>query len=123
MQQRVGLARALVTEPRYLLMDEPFGALDEQTRRILQDDLIRVWERFRQTVVFVTHSMDEAAYLADRIVIISPRPGRIAEIVEVKLDRPRSDRTRKLPQFTELVEHVWESVRDYNVVNASEAVV
>ncbi len=120
MQQRVGLARALATQPRYLLMDEPFGALDEQTRRILHDDLIRVWEKFRQTVVFVTHSMDEAVYLADRVVIMSPRPGRIAEIVTVGLGRPRDSETRKMPEFTALVEHVWDRLRDYNVVEATE---
>jgi NitT/TauT family transport system ATP-binding protein len=120
MQQRVGLARALATQPRHLLMDEPFGALDEQTRRILQDDLIRVWEQLRQTVVFVTHSMDEAVYLADRVVIMSPRPGRIAEIVPIDLERPRDDLTRRSPRFIQLVEHVWERLRELNVVDAVE---
>jgi ABC-type nitrate/sulfonate/bicarbonate transport system ATPase subunit len=121
MQQRVGLARALVTKPRHLLMDEPFGALDEQTRRILQDDLIRLWGEQRQTVVFVTHSMDEAIYLADRVVVMSPSPGRIVEIVDVDLPRPRTDATRREPRFTDLVEHVWSRLREYNTVERTEA--
>ncbi len=120
MQQRVGLARALTTRARHLLMDEPFGALDEQTRRILQDDLIRVWEQLRQTVVFVTHSMDEAVYLADRVVIMSSRPGRIAEVVPIDLERPRDDLTRRSPRFIQLVEHVWSRLREFNVVDSAE---
>jgi NitT/TauT family transport system ATP-binding protein len=118
MQQRVGLARALITQPRHLLMDEPFGALDEQTRRILQDDLVRLWGEQRQTVVFVTHSMDEAIYLADRVVVMSPGPGRIVEVVDVDLPRPRNDATRQLPRFTDLVEHVWSRLREYNTVES-----
>jgi ABC-type nitrate/sulfonate/bicarbonate transport system ATPase subunit len=114
MQQRVGLARALAVEPRVLLMDEPFGALDEQTRRILQEELLAIWERRRLTVVFITHSMEEAVLLGDRVVLMSPRPGRIAEIVPVEIPRPRSadlDGLGRSPEFTAITSHLWESLR------------
>ncbi len=113
-QQRVGLARALAVEPRVLLMDEPFGALDEQTRRILQEELLGIWERNQITVVFITHSMDEAVLLGDRVVLMSPRPGRIAEIVPVGLPRPRSSDVGGLeqsPEFTAITQRLWESLR------------
>jgi NitT/TauT family transport system ATP-binding protein len=114
MQQRVGLARALAVEPDVLLMDEPFGALDEQTRRILQEELLSLWERRRLTVVFITHSMEEAVLLGDRVVLMSPRPGRIAEIVPVDLPRPRSADVGGLersPEFTAITSRLWESLR------------
>jgi ABC-type nitrate/sulfonate/bicarbonate transport system, ATPase component len=95
MQQRVGLARALAVNPRILLMDEPFGALDEQTRRLLQEQLLRLWEEQRKTVVFVTHSMDEAVMLGDRVMLMTPRPGRVKEMIDVPLQRPRSPQVEK----------------------------
>jgi NitT/TauT family transport system ATP-binding protein len=111
MQQRVGLARALAVDPAILLMDEPFGAVDAQTRRVLQADLLTLLERTRKTVVFVTHSMDEAVRLGDRVVLMTPRPGRIQEIVEVPLPRPRPDDLEKHPVFIELKEYLWSQLR------------
>jgi NitT/TauT family transport system ATP-binding protein len=111
MQQRVGLARALAVNPRILLMDEPFGALDAQTRNLLQADLERIWEADHKTVIFVTHAMDEAVFLSDRVVILSPRPGRLHEIVDVDLPRPRGDEIRKHPRFVELTSYIWDALR------------
>lgn len=99
MQQRTGLARALATQPRMLVMDEPFGALDAQMRTLLQDELLRVCGIVKSTVLFVTHSIDEAVYLSDRIVIFSARPGRPVADVPVDLPRPRSDEIRASPEF------------------------
>lgn len=114
MQQRVGLARALAVEPSVLLMDEPFGALDEQTRRLLQEELLRIWEQTRTTVIFITHSMEEAVILGDRVVIMRSRPGEIDEIVPVPLERPRSakvDSVERSPEFVSITSTLWERLR------------
>jgi NitT/TauT family transport system ATP-binding protein len=111
MQQRVGLARALAVDPDILLMDEPFGSIDAQTRTILQNDLLRIWDAARKTVLFVTHAMDEAVFLSDRVAIMATRPGRIAEVMAIDLPRPRTDATRKDPRFVELTTHVWDRLR------------
>ena len=113
MRQRVGIARALVSEPQILLMDEPFGAIDAMTREAMQAELERIIQSTRQTVVFITHSVDEAITLADRVVVISFRPGQIREIVEVGLPRSRfQESTKRDPAFIELREHVWGLLRD-----------
>jgi NitT/TauT family transport system ATP-binding protein len=111
MQQRVAIARALSFEPRILLMDEPFGALDEMTRERLNDAVLRIWERTGTTIVFVTHSIPEAVYLSSKIVVMSARPGRIAAIVDVDLPRPRADEVRETASFFESVTHVRELLR------------
>jgi NitT/TauT family transport system ATP-binding protein len=108
MRQRVGLARALVTEPRLLLMDEPFAAVDAMTREIMQDELSRIVAETGQATVFITHSVDEAITLGDRIAVVTSRPGRIKEIIPVDLPRPRSRDSRHLPGFQELRDRVWE---------------
>jgi NitT/TauT family transport system ATP-binding protein len=113
MQQRVGLARALVRQPEILLMDEPFGALDAQTRTVLQDELLALWDRVKSTVLFITHDLDEAIYLSDRVVIMSRRPGRIKQVLEVKLPRPRvSYDARAEPEFARLRHVAWQSIKE-----------
>ncbi len=107
MQQRCGLARALSVEPRVLLMDEPFGAVDAQTREILQFEMLRIWKARPTSMVFVTHSIDEAVLMGDRVIVLKGRPSRVDEIVEVDLPRPRDRATLLLPRFAELREHVW----------------
>jgi NitT/TauT family transport system ATP-binding protein len=103
MQQRCGLARALTKDPKVLLMDEPFAAVDMQTREFLQDELLKVWHDIRTTVIFVTHSIDEAIYLGDRVVVMSPRPGRIVADMAIDLPRPRyTSDVKALPRFGEL---------------------
>lgn len=110
MQQRCGLARALSVEPRVLLMDEPFGAVDAQTREILQLELLRIWEQSRTTMVFVTHAIEEAVLMGDRVLVMKGRPSRVHEVVEVDLPRPRDRTTLLLPRFAELREHVWSTL-------------
>jgi NitT/TauT family transport system ATP-binding protein len=113
MRQRVAIARALAVDPDLLLMDEPFGALDEQTRLILQEELLRIWEQTGKTVVFITHSIDESLTLADRIVVMSAHPGRVKEIIEVPFARPRElTAVRSDPAFASLFTRIWTSLRD-----------
>ncbi len=112
MQQRVGLARVLAIDPVVILMDEPFGALDAQTRELMQEELLRIWNQEKKTVIFITHSIDEAIYLADRVVVMSARPGRIAEILRVDIPRPRWERdVRGTKAFAELRAHIWKELR------------
>jgi NitT/TauT family transport system ATP-binding protein len=110
MQQRVAIARALSFDPSLLLMDEPFGALDEMTRERMNMELLRIWEASRSTVVFVTHSIAEAVFLSTRVVVMSPRPGRISNVVTVDLPQPRTATTREEPRFFELVTDVREAL-------------
>jgi NitT/TauT family transport system ATP-binding protein len=107
MRQRVGIARAFVANVPLLLMDEPFGSLDAQTRRVLQDELLRIWRDHRKLVVFVTHDIEEAVLLGDRILVMSGRPGRILEEIPVPLERPRDLMSREKPDVSELRWHIW----------------
>jgi NitT/TauT family transport system ATP-binding protein len=111
MQMRVAIARALAFEPALLLMDEPFGALDEMTRERLNIELLEIWRRMQSTVVFVTHSISEAVFLSTRVIVMSPRPGRIAGSVVVDLPQPRTNDTREATRFFELVTEVRELLR------------
>ena len=111
MRQRVAIARALAVDPDILLMDEPFGALDAQTRQLMQEELLRIWEQWRKTVVFVTHSLDEALLLSDRIALFTSRPGQIKAVVPVPLARPRSQSVRTDPVYQELYQQLSESLR------------
>ena len=112
MQQRAGLARALAVNPSLLLMDEPFGSLDAQTRETLQEQLSKILEQERNTMLFVTHSIDEAIYLGDRILLMTPRPGRIREILSVEIPRPRDiSRVRADAQAVRLRGYIWEQLK------------
>lgn len=116
MQQRVSIARALAFEPSILLMDEPFGALDEFTRERMNLELLSIWDRTKVTIIFVTHSIAEAVFLSSRIVVMSPRPGRITEIVDNSLPYPRNFETRELPAYYQMVTEVRELLRDAHEV-------
>jgi NitT/TauT family transport system ATP-binding protein len=107
MRQRVNLARALAVHPDVLLMDEPFAALDAQTREIMQSELLRIWSAARSTVLFITHQIDEAVYLSDRVLVFGRRPGRIQEDIRIDLPRPRDPSVKRTPQFTEYVARIW----------------
>jgi len=114
MQQRAGLARALAVNPSLLLMDEPFGSLDAQTRETLQEELAKILQQERKTMLFVTHSIDEAIYLGDRILLMTPRPGRIREILGVEIPRPRDiSRVRSDPQSIQLRNYIWEQLKQH----------
>jgi NitT/TauT family transport system ATP-binding protein len=107
MQQRCGLARALAVEPSVLLMDEPFAAVDAQTREILQFELLRIWESRPTTMVFVTHSIEEAVLMGDRVLVLRGRPSHIDEVIQIDLPRPRNRETLRSPRFADLRERVW----------------
>jgi NitT/TauT family transport system ATP-binding protein len=115
MRQRVAIARTLVMKPRIILMDEPFGALDEQTRLILGEELSRIREATGATVLFITHSFDEALLLSDRIVVMTARPGRVKKIVENPLPRPRDSKLLSDPEFGRLSGELWESLREESI--------
>jgi NitT/TauT family transport system ATP-binding protein len=112
MRQRVNLARALAIDPDVLLMDEPFASLDAQTREIMQTELLRIWEQGRKTVLFVTHQIDEAVFLADRVLVFARRPGRLQENVEIKLTRPRALGIKRTPEFVAYVDRIWRMIED-----------
>ena len=107
MRQRVNLARALAIDPDVLLMDEPFASLDAQTREIMQTELLRIWEQGRKTVLFVTHQIDEAVFLSDRVLVFARRPGRLQENIEIKLPRPRALALKRTPEFIAYVDRIW----------------
>ncbi len=121
MQQRTAIARALANDPAILLLDEPFGALDNQTRGLMQELLLGIWERDQKTVLFVTHDIEEAIFMASRVVVMSARPGRIKKIVPVDLPHPRDYRLKTTPEFTELKALLTEEIRAETVLAATGA--
>ena len=112
MRQRVNLARALAIDPEILLMDEPFAALDAQTREIMQTELLRIWERGQKTVLFVTHQIDEAVFLSDRVLVFARRPGRIQAEIAIPLPRPRNLEIKRTAEFVALVDRIWRMIED-----------
>lgn len=112
MKQRVSVARAFANDPEILLMDEPFAALDEQTKFVLQQELLQLWEATRKTVIFITHSLDEALTLADRVLVMTPRPGRISKVLDVPFSRPRDVLSlRRDPHYGELINEIWTALK------------
>jgi NitT/TauT family transport system ATP-binding protein len=113
MKQRVSIARAFANDPEILLMDEPFSALDAQNKLLLQEELLRIWDEHKKTVVFITHSVDEAVILGDRIMVMTAQPGRVKTFVPIRLPRPRNIlELQRTPEFGELVHRIWSSLRD-----------
>jgi len=112
MRQRVNLARALAIDPEILLMDEPFASLDAQTREIMQTELLRIWERGQKTVLFVTHQIDEAVFLSDRVLVFARRPGRLQAEVKIPLPRPRNLAIKRTSEFVALVDRIWRMIED-----------
>jgi NitT/TauT family transport system ATP-binding protein len=120
MQQRVGIARALAIDPEILLMDEPFGALDAQTREDMQEELLRIWSDNRKTVLFVTHSIEESIFLSDRVVLMTPRPGRILADISIDFARPRNEATRTLPEFVALRHEIHGRLKEEHAQRKAE---
>jgi NitT/TauT family transport system ATP-binding protein len=112
MQQRVNLARALVVDPKILLMDEPFASLDAQTRELMQEELTRIWSKAKKTVLFITHQIDEAIYLADRVVVFSGRPGKVKDSITVDIERPRPIGVKRQARFHALEDRIWGLIED-----------
>jgi NitT/TauT family transport system ATP-binding protein len=112
MQQRVNLARALAADPKVLLMDEPFAALDAQTREFMQAELLKIWSEAQKTVLFITHQINEAIYLADRVVVMSARPGRVKDVFRIPFGRPRTLHLKRDPQFLEIEDAIWQLVEE-----------
>ncbi len=112
MRQRVNLARAFAVDPQVLLMDEPFAALDAQTRELLQAELLRIWSERRKTALFITHQLEEAVYLGDRVVVMRSRPGSVREVVSIELPRPRALSVKRTPLFNEYVDHIWAMLQE-----------
>jgi len=122
MQQRVNLARALLTDPEMLLLDEPFAALDAQTRDMMQLELLKIWSQTRKTALFITHDIKEAIYLADRVIVFTRRPGRVKQVLEINLSRPRDLRVKRDPQFLTYEDEIWESIQEELAVPAERLV-
>lgn len=112
MKQRVAIARVLAYQPDVLLMDEPFAALDAQTRELLQFELLRIWEADKKTIIFITHSIDEAIIMADSVAVMTARPGRVKETIKISLPRPRTGDIRNSPEFAKIRQYVWELLKD-----------
>ena len=112
MKQRVGLARAIANDPEILLMDEPFGSLDAQTKLILQDELLKIWSQYRKPIIFVTHDIEEAVLLGDRVIVLTSSPGRIKEEIEIDLTRPRDMEIKGSREFVRLKMAIWHLIED-----------
>ncbi|WP_249175258.1 ABC transporter ATP-binding protein, partial [Clostridium tyrobutyricum] len=125
MKQRVAIARSLAYNPEILLMDEPFAAVDAQTRETMQEELLKIWEKTSKTIIFITHSIDEAVFLADRVVVLSSNPGAVKEIIDVNLPRPRKlGEIKNTPRFNDLSHRVWKllhGINDENITNTATA--